>query len=189
MSDASGLSFTRHVTAVTGGAVLWSDAQPNNNGGFPDVQFSPDGTIIAATEGLQAPGTNTNFYGPPNYTLTAAVNGWSVGWVDNSAFLANIYVFNAQNFPLGVYSSAAIYSPSGATVATPTLPELVNLEPLSSMTIYSPSRNSIYQLPSGSLIFGNGELVTQSPLNQTAGWVTGGFDVFGFDSHVVEIQY
>jgi hypothetical protein len=186
LTDINRTTFTRQVTAVGGGAVLWSDSHV---GQLPDVQFSPDGTIIAATENLQEAGTNTNLYGSPNYTLAAAVNGWGVGWIDSTEFLANIYVFSAVNSPLGVYSSATIYSPSGATLATPPLPELINLEPLTSATIYSPSRNSIYSLATGKPIFGNGDLVTQSQLYGVDGWVADGFDVFPFDSYVVAVQY
>jgi hypothetical protein len=147
------LPYTRQVTAVTGGSALWSDTQ---NVALPSVLLSPDGTLIAAAEGLQTPGTATIIH--QNYTLTTAVSGWPVGWIDNSRLLTNIYVatFGAPN---GEYSSATIYSSGGAVLATPALPELYSLETVSADTIYSPYRNSIYSLTNGTLSFGNGDVV------------------------------
>jgi hypothetical protein len=186
-SNVSGTTFARQVTAVTGGAVLWSDAPSEQ---LPSVQFSPDGTIIAATEGPQAPGTNTNFYGPPHYTLSTAVSGWGVGWVGATDFLANIYLASAQNFPLGAYASAKIYSSSGTALSSPPLPELVNVEALTSTTVYSPTRNSIFDLATGKPTFGSGDLVTGSGIPVgTDSWVTNGYDVFPFGSSVVALQY
>jgi hypothetical protein len=186
-SNVSGTTFARQASAVGGGAVLWSDTPTEL---LPSVQFSPDGTIIAATEGPQAPGTNTNFYGSPNYTLTTAVSGWGVGWVSSTSFLANIYLASSQNSPLGVYGSAKLYSSAGALLSTPALPELIDVEALTSTTAYAPSRNSIYDLSTGQAIFGSGALVAQSQFaGGTEGFVTNGYDVFPFSALVVGVQY
>ena len=49
-------------------------------------------------------------------------------------------------------------SSSGGALATPTLPELVNLVTINASEICSPSRKSIYSLSSGALLFGKGAL-------------------------------
>ena len=172
--------YVRQVTAVTGGPVLWSDTY---NVQYPSVLFSPDGTLIAAATGLQAPGTATNIY--HNYTLTTAVSGWPVGWIDNSRLLTNTYVSSFQD-PAGGYSSATIYSSGGTILATPALPELQSLETVSTDSIYSPYKNSIYSLTTGALSFGNGNVVTTP---NVAGALVGSYVVYPSGALVVAVQY
>jgi hypothetical protein len=159
---------------------LWSASTPV----YLPLRFSPDGTLIALATGLQAPGTGTNIY--QNYMLTTAVQGWPVGWISNSALLVNTYINSPHDYPLGAYSSATIYSSAGAALPTPVLPELINLVPINSTQIYSPSRNSIYSLTNGALLFGNGELFTYPNLGGT---VVGSEVVFATDSLVVADKY
>jgi hypothetical protein len=171
--------YDRQVTAVTGGPVLWSDSP---TAAFASVQFSPDGTLIAAAAGAQAPGTATNIY--QNYTLTTAVSGWPVGWIDNSRLLTNTYRATIES-PNGAYSNAAIYSSSGSVLATPTLPELWSLDAVTSDSIYSPFRNSIYSLTTGDLSFGDGNVVT-SP--DVGGALAGSYVVYSSGAMVVAVQ-
>lgn len=188
----------RQVTADTGGAVLWSDTHnlPFEGGTVPSVQFSPDGTLIAASTGdpdainsAQEADIATNIY--QNYALTEAVSGWAVGWITNTELLTNTYEYSPQDSPFGLYTGATIYSPSGTVVAKPPLPELRSLVPVNSSgtEIYSPTRDSIYAIPSGSLIFGSGSLYTQS---QFSGGTPGAFSppdiVFAWGSLVVAVQ-
>jgi hypothetical protein len=170
--------YARQVTAVSGGPVLWSDAPST---ALASVQFSPDGTLIAAAGGPQAPGTGTNIY--QNFVLTTAVSGWAVGWIDNSRLLANIYLSTIDS-PQGAYSSATIYSTTGAVLATPALPELHNLETVSTDSIYSPYRNSIYSLSTGALTFGNGNVVLPP-----GGALVGNDIVYPSGALVVAVQY
>jgi Putative Ig domain len=173
--------YLRQVTAVTGGAVLWSDS---HNVAYPSVLFSPDGTLIAAAAGLQAPGTATNIY--HNYALTTAVAGWPVGWIDNSRLLTNTYIATVE-YP-DQYSGATIYSSSGTILATPAFPGpgLQNLEAVSVDSIYSPFTNSIYSLTTGGLIFGNGDGVS-SP--NVGGALVGSYLVYPSGALVVAVQY
>ncbi len=69
---------------------------------------------------------------------------------------------------------------------TPALPELINLVPINSTQIYSPSRNSIYSLTDGALIFGNGTLFGYPNLG---GAVVGSEVVFAAGSLVVADKY
>jgi len=172
-----GPPYARQVTAVTGGPVLWSDSQIAAT--FSSVLFSPDATLMAVAEGLQAPGTGTNIY--QNFTLTTAVSGWPVGWIDNSRLLTNTYVDSEASV---VYSGATIYSASGAVLATPALPELQNLETVNADSIYSPDRNSIYSLTTGQLIFGSGNVVG---LPNVAGALVGSYVVYPVGPLVVAV--
>jgi hypothetical protein len=174
-----GPPFVRQVTAVSGGPVLWSDSQSN---AYASVLFSPDGTLMAVAGGLQAPGTATNIY--QNFTLTTAVSGWPVGWIDNSRLLTNTYLATIGS-PSGAYSSATIYSSSGTILATPPLPELYSLETVSTDSIYSPFRNSIYSLTTGDLSFGNGNVV---PTPNVPGALVGNYVVYPSGAVVVAVQ-
>ncbi|HEY1807195.1 MAG TPA: hypothetical protein VGG42_01475 [Acidobacteriaceae bacterium] len=68
------------------------------------------------------------------------------GWIDNDRLLVNAY---ADNTPGPVYTGATIYSPTGAIVGTPALPELWIVQPIDSDTIYSPERNALYSVSTG----------------------------------------
>ena len=167
--------YIRQITAVTGGPVLWSDS---HNVAFRSVLFSPDGTSFAAAAGFPVLGTATNIY--QNYTLTTAVAGWPVGWIDNSRLLTNTYD------PLGAYLGATIYSSSGTIIATPALPELFTLHTVSPGSIYSPYRNSIYSPTTGALSFGTGNVVVAPDV---PGAVVGSYVVYASGALIVADQY
>ncbi len=48
-----------------------------------------------------------------------------------------------------VYSTAAIFSATGQKLGVPDLPELLNLEPVTTDTVYSPDLNRLYSLTTG----------------------------------------
>jgi hypothetical protein len=137
--------------------------------------------LIAAAEGLQAPGTGTNIY--ENYTLTTAVSGWPVGWIDNSRLLTNAYIATVEN-PFGGYASATIYSSSGTILATPALPELLSLQTVSTDSVYSPYRNSIYSLTTGDLILGFGAVTSPN----VGGALVGNYLVYPSGDLVLAVQ-
>jgi hypothetical protein len=196
INNIGGPGFVRQVTAVTGGAVLWSDSQ-NGQAGVPQsVQFSPDGTLIAASTGnpdsinsSQQASIGTNIY--LNYTLTAAVNGFAVGWIDDNRLLANTYVYSPQDSPWGHYSGAVIYSAAGTAQMTPTLPEINALQTVTSGSIYAPTRNSIFSLTDGSLLFGDGGTANVEALPYPASIrsaVAAGYVVFPWEALLVAVQ-
>jgi Putative Ig domain len=188
-------AITQQVTAVTGGPVLWSETQTPPYQALESVQFSQDGTLIAASNGdpdavnsTQQANIGTNIY--KNYVLAEAVPGWAVGWISNTELLTNTYTYSPQNSPIGTYAGATIYSPTGTAVATPALPQLRSLVPVNAegTEIYSPSLNSIYAIPSGSLVFGS-SYYKQSGLsgNTPAGFASPDM-VYVWGSHVVAVQ-
>jgi hypothetical protein len=189
----------QQVTAVTGGPVLWSETFTT------PIVFSPDGTLIAASNGSPNPinsdqqaDIGTNIY--KNYALTAAVSGWAVGWASNSELLTNTYTYSPQNSPYGVYAGATVYSATGSKVGTPSLPQLTSLVPVNAQgtEIYSPVFNSIYTLPSGSVAFGTSiyaqpsTLAGLDSLSVNTDFVTGAFAspymVYAWGTHIVAVQ-
>jgi hypothetical protein len=92
-------------------------------------------------------GVTTNIF--HNGTLTGAVSGAAVGWLDNSRLLANTYVVPHS---LGIlYTGAGIYDPTGKLLASAPLPELHSIQPLTADTVYSPEKNIILSLTRGQL--------------------------------------
>jgi hypothetical protein len=189
----------QQVTAVTGGPVLWSETYTT------PIVFSPDATLIAASTGSpdvinsdQQADIATNIY--KNYTLSAAVSGWAVGWASNSELLTNTYTYSPQDSPYGLYAGATLYSNTGTKLGTPSLPQLLSLVPVNTAgtEVYSPVFNSIYQLPQGTLVFGSNLFATPSAgggldsLSLNADKVNGAFAspdmVYAWGTQIVAVQ-
>src|SRR5262249_21029858 len=139
------LTNGRQVTAVPGGATIWSDAvggqQPNN---VIHIRLSPDGTLIAVSD--SGPGVSASTRILKNGTLVTAVAGWAVGWIDDNRLLTNSYT-NSRGGP--VYSSCSIYDATGMKLTCPALPEVREFQTVTSDSIYSPALNSILSLTTG----------------------------------------
>jgi Putative Ig domain len=138
-------SCTRQVTAVTGGPVLWSDsvsATPSCTG--VHTRLSPNGAEVAVSDAISAT-TGTNIYN--NGTLTTAVPGWAVGWLDDSRILVNSYLGNNQGHP--AFSGSTIYNSAGSKIAAPPLPELQSLQVVNTDTVYNMASNAIYSTTTG----------------------------------------
>jgi hypothetical protein len=149
---ASGSGSALQALPVTGGAPLWSLAQPPS--ALQPLLLSPDGTLAAVSnEPPQTGGgvsTATSIY--LNGTLSTSLSGWAVGWIDNGRLLVNNYNSNTESN--GTYLGAAIYSPSGTLLASPSIPELQSFQVVTPQStapdlLYSPTLNSIVSLTSG----------------------------------------
>lgn len=192
----NGCAQTQQISAVTGGTVLWSETQTlPDQGTLQGVLFSPDGTLFAVSNGEpddinspQQADIVTNIY--QNYALTEAVAGWAVGWISNAEILTNTYEFSPQDSPIGLYTGATLYSPTGSVVATPTIKQLTSLVPVNpaGTEIYYPVLNAIYTLPAGSLAFGS-SLYGESGLSENVpGAFASPYMVYLWGSHVVAVQ-
>jgi WD40 repeat protein len=181
-------SFARQITAITGGPVLWSDTYATEDG-VPNIQFSPDSTLIAASTDVGPdPGAATNIY--QNFTLTTALPGVAVGWIDNSRLLVNKWVSGGTPSLLYKFVGATIYSSAGTALASTKLPELDRLETVAADSIYVPDENSIYSLTTGALIFGDGRIVGQADyLFAVGGTAIAGLVVFPYGSLVLKVPY
>jgi hypothetical protein len=150
--SGSAWSFSRTVTAITGGSVIWSDTGLTI--GFPSlyvdpILLSPDGTLIAAYTGTSSPQSVTNVF--KNGTLVTAVPGVAVGWIDNDRLLVNHYI--SVDGLLIQYSGCTVYSSNGVSLATPSLPELKSIQTVDSDSVYDSSHNTIYSLTTGQPIW------------------------------------
>jgi hypothetical protein len=179
-SNTSGAvgGFGRQVVPTTGGSVIWSDnplLPPTLFPGPPTPQISPDGSMFAVSTG---PGSATSIF-TGNQVVTA-VPANVVGWIDSSTILADLFAM--QHYGL-VYTGSAIYDKTGALLSNPALPQLSNLLPVSSNSIYSPQLNTIFSLTTGSPIW-------TSPLPSTGvGAIAGNQVIFASGSRIVTSSY
>jgi hypothetical protein len=154
-------SFTRQAAPTSGGPVIWSDTPAAQAvyvaQAYYGINLSPDGTLIAVSSGPTSPTFTTSIY--KNGILATAVNGLAIGWIDNNQLLVNNY--GQQLGPSTyAYAGASIYSATGSLISNPSLPELLTIQPVDSTSIYSPTRNTIFSLPSGNVLYQSGTPVT-----------------------------
>ena len=135
---------------------IWSDSTP-----FTDfhalsiltIRLSPDGSLIAVSSGYSAlgeagPNTSTNIY--TGATLTTAVFGAAIDWIDSNRLFVNR--FRDGKFS-PVYDHCEIVTAAGQVSACPALPYLRQIQPLTSNTIYSPQMNTVFDLTSGAALW------------------------------------
>jgi hypothetical protein len=172
--------------AVTGGSPIWC----STTGAPNSLQLSPNGTLVAASIGPQRVGTSTNIY--TNGVLTTAVNGWAVGWLDNTRLLANQY--GQQNMqPNPIYLGADIFNAAGTNLGAAPVPELQSLQVVSSDSIYSPQTNTILLLTTGATLWASADetcpLVYSGCLTPGVGAVTGSQVIFASGALVLAQPY
>jgi hypothetical protein len=102
------------------------------------LTLSPNGSLIAEHSG----GSVTNII--QNGSLASAVNGLSLGWIDNSRVMAD--EFNGAGT---AYLGTNIHTSSGSLLASPTLPALNSFQTVTCDSVYDPSTNQIYSLTTG----------------------------------------
>jgi len=134
---------------TTAGATVWSDLAnppPTINVEFSEYapRLSPDGSLIAVSNGQRSDATTTQIY--RGGQIVTAVAGWPVGWIDDNRLLVNRYVFQ---FQADRYMSCVVVDPAGHTIGTCALPELYSLQRVGPDAIYSPERNAIFSVSTG----------------------------------------
>jgi hypothetical protein len=116
------------------------------------VRLSPSGALIAAPTQFQdsnfLQSSTINIYS--NGMLTAAASGWAVDFLDDARFLTNIY---GHFHDIPRYDHAELINPAGQVVASPTLPELEEIQTLGNDLIYSPVQNVIYNAVTGASVW------------------------------------
>jgi hypothetical protein len=88
-----------------------------------------------------------------------------------------------------VYIGSTIYSPTGAKLATPPLPELQSVQPVTSDTVHSPEQNTIYSLSSGEKVWTSPYLTNDPYLPPKLGAIAGPYVVFEFEGRVIAVKY
>jgi WD40 repeat protein len=185
------------LTFAAGGSVLGEElTNPDSQqtvpiaGGMPTVipgaggqqllQLSPDGTRAAVSNLPAEMGggqtTTTSLY--LNGTLTTSLTGWALGWLDNGRLLVNIY-----ETKYGHYVGAAIYSPTGTLLQSPTIPELLTFQVVTPQLaqpdlMYAPRPNTIISLSSGATQWTSGSPTDSDLLRLHSGAVAGSNIVF-----------
>jgi hypothetical protein len=158
------------VISTTGSTPIWCSTNPVYQG----VQLSPDGTLIAASTGIDSAGS-TNIY--KNAALATAVPGWAVGWLDDSRLLA--ITFDSKNNYLG----SVIYGPTGSVLAKAPIPEFYTMNVVSPTSVYSPELNIIVSLTTGATAWASGNA------SRRLGAVTASQVIFASGSRVLVQPY
>jgi putative Ig domain-containing protein len=165
------------LTSVTTGGTSLCDTAGSS--GVTQIALSPDGTLLATSTAIpnnvninSAPATNIYLNG----TLSTAISGWAVGWIDNSSLLVETYAAGNEGIvgPTGM----DIYSSSGTLQSKTTLPDLNSIQPVPTSSggtptsIYSSTFNAIYSLANSAVIWSSG-----SPEDYRAGGAVSGSNV------------
>jgi hypothetical protein len=174
MTPRTAASRVARVVSTLGGVEIWSDDTvpylPNQMVDIP-LRLSPDGTLVATPDAGQVGGVSTVIV--KNGVVTASVPGWPAGWIDDARLLANTY----QPARIGwTFRSAAVFSSTGQLIPSPTLPFLINPEPVAPESLYGPDQNRIYSLTTGS------EIWSSAAAHQGRGALAGGYVVFASDT-------
>jgi hypothetical protein len=177
--------FTLQVTPVSGGAPIWSSPASisSTQSMTPSILLSPDGTLIAVTEGSTVLDSAVTIY--QNGTQVAAVTGVAVGWIDDGRLLVNDWGFQG---PVISYAGCTIYSPTGAALGAPPLPQLQSIQPVTSDTVYASAQNTIYSLTTGQPTWTSPYL----PGSWDQAWigaVAGQYVVFESEGNVIAVPY
>ena len=170
-------TYTLNVTPVSGSPTILSEASESLN---TPVALSPDGTMTAVTSGTLPSTTVTIYQGG---TEVASVPGVGVGWIDNGRLLVDGY--SGQNS----YSGSTIYSNTGAVLATPPLPELKSIQPVTSDTVYAPIQNAIYSLTTGQATWTSLYLPDFGNSGNGLGALAGQYVVFESEANVIAVPY
>jgi len=179
--SSQGLSSTLQLSPISGKPTTLLGTVTGN--GSP-ILLSPDGTLAAVNDSNRVQGMNvqtaTVFL---NGQQIAAINGVAVGWIDNGRLLVNSYALTTASAMELTYIGCTIYSPTGAPLASPPLPELDTIQPVTSNTIYAPDRNAIYSLTTGQTTWTN-------PYSAgSGGAIAGPYVVFESEGRVIAVKY
>jgi hypothetical protein len=173
-------NYTLQVAPVAGGPAIWSNSPQNLYG---PILLSPDGTLTAVTTGSLQSSAVTIYQ---NGRQIVAVAGVGVGWIDNGRLLVNN--FNGSG---DTYLGCTIYSPTGTALASPPLPQLLSIQPVTSDTVFAPAQSAIYSLTTGKATWTN-PYTPDSGNARGGAWigaVAGPYVVFELEGRVIAVSY
>ncbi|MGA2399099.1 MAG: putative Ig domain-containing protein [Steroidobacteraceae bacterium] len=153
------------------------------------VTLSPDGTLIAAST---APSTTvtTNIY--KNGTLTTAVPGYAVGWINNTELLVQNFINDMETSGANEPMGTAIYNAQGQEVGATPLQAVTPFMPVSGLSVYVILSNTIVSLQTGDTAWASGNAINHlggeaDPAN--LGAITGTQVVFASGNRVLAQPY
>jgi hypothetical protein len=85
-----------------------------------------------------------------NGALVTALTGVAVGWVDDGHLLVNNYADNSGQV---TFQGVSIYGPMGTVLSTPGLPEMLQPQPVTASSVYTPTANAIVSVTDGHVIW------------------------------------
>jgi hypothetical protein len=184
--------LTRDAMPSSGGGIIWSDSIASSFSSVPDIgipiRLSPDGTLIAVSDkGLRQLNTGTNIY--KNGTLTTAVPGWAVGWVDDNRLIVSKYVSDGSPKGNPVWNGVDIVDAGGHVVASPAITELLGIQTVGANSIYSPMLNSILSVQNGDTLWSSATKSTGGVGGAGMGAVAGNYVIFQTGTTVLAEQY
>jgi hypothetical protein len=136
--------------------------------------LAPNGNAFATSSMQFSQDTTSNIY--VGGTLATAVSGVAIGWIDDDRLLVNRYQGGQAAL---AYVGADIVAPSGQVLAPLVpLPHLFGIQSLPGNLIYSPQRNVIYNVQTGSVNWSS-----NAPTHGT-GAVAGSNVVFASDAYI-----
>jgi len=180
-SSSNPSTYTNVVSDLSGTTTYWTDhinsSQTQNSLDLPQLylSLSPNGAALSEYSSTNT----TNLI--QNGSLKSAVPGLSVGWLDDARVLVNQYNSSSS----ASYTGANIYSPQGALLSSSVLPELKYVLPVTTDTVYAPSKNAIYSLSSGQLIW-SGTYPESAVFNVPIGAISGSLVVYQSGHRIVE---
>jgi hypothetical protein len=169
------------ITVASGTQILCVTAGSPNT-----AQVSPNGTLVAVSSGPD-PGATTDIY--TNGTLTTAVPGWVLGWLDNTRLLVEQFGVDTDlpgNVPF--YESTLIFSSSGTNLGGASIPQLQTLQVLTSDSIYSQQTNTIISVTTGATGWASADPICQASC-PNAGAVSGSQVIFASGALVLGQPY
>ena len=114
------------------------------------LTLSPNGNRAAVAAGRRTLTPTTSIF--TGGTITAATQGYATGWIDDDRMLVNFYRRVSTSFI--DFDHAKIVDAAGTVLATlTTLPEIEELQPVSSSAIYSRVHNQIFNVDTGTVVW------------------------------------
>jgi hypothetical protein len=148
----TGVCVTQVIPASGGATIFCDNTIVSSPSAIPDIELSPDGTLLATSMQLTDVNGTTNIY--KNGTLVTAVPGQVAGWLDNTRLLVN--EFTNEGMAGLQDSGTTIFDSLGNKLGTTPILNLGPFKVVSAGSVYLPSytgfstsRNVIVSLATG----------------------------------------
>jgi hypothetical protein len=148
------------------------------------LEISPNGTLTAVPNSAGLGSTTIYTDG----TLTTAVNGYAVGWLDNARLLVENFQFEDM-VPEPYYAGTTIFSPSGTNLGSAPIPQIQCFQVVSSDSIYSPQTQTIFSVTTGTTTWVSPDDSNDIPGTVSLGAVSGTQVIFPVGNLVLAQPY
>ncbi|MCU1261803.1 MAG: putative Ig [Bryobacterales bacterium] len=187
VSPGMSATHTASTYPVTGGAAIWT--------GNCAAPYMPTNASNIACAGVAARRPQDGpFFGNENLTglynngaLVTALTGVAVGWVDDGHLLVNNYADNSGQV---TFQGVSIIGPTGTVLSTPGLPEMLQPQPVTATSVYTPTANAIVSVTDGHVIWFSPDTVNYiGGAVLSPGAVAGNDVVFASGAQVIALSH